>query len=549
MTELHWSEVDGVAVVWAEGRGPLSAGLLFRTGLADEVLATSGQTHLLEHLALSTVPDAYERQNGYVGGVVTGFVTRGSPAEVSAFLQSISCALATLPGDRLDAEKQVVEAEVAARPYDFIGTLLTWRYGAVGHGLTGVTPVGYRNVTLDQLHMLARQRFTRGNAVLWLSGPPPNDLRLVLPHGQKLMVPPLVPVLPDLPSWYVDDACGGVAVSATVPRVTATSLFAAVASRRLRERLRTKRAVSYAPTVGYEPLDADIAHLVLFADSDVERRAELTTALMRVFDTLDDIGDAEVDAARREILDHWTGSLAPPIDERAVHEVQLAAMEWIFGREYESIDVRAGELTSVGAAEVAELGATVQQTALFALPGEAMVRSTMGARAPASTMPPVEGRVVKSVDAPIQPHRLVVGTEGVTLRGPDGSHCTVRYAELAAALAYEDGALQLIGTDGAAVAVEPRLWRDGTSVCRDIRGCVPPHLLFEQGARPDAEIPKGVTSVWRRLLARLSSSRGMLALFLGAAVVVGVIALTRTPLLGVLAAIAYRMVVWPRFME
>jgi hypothetical protein len=36
----------------APGPGPLSAGLVFRVGQADETLAWSGITHMVEHLAL-----------------------------------------------------------------------------------------------------------------------------------------------------------------------------------------------------------------------------------------------------------------------------------------------------------------------------------------------------------------------------------------------------------------------------------------------------------------------------------------------------------------
>lgn len=46
---VHRGTVDGVPVLWSgEGRGRFSVGLVFRVGRADETLATSGLTHLLE---------------------------------------------------------------------------------------------------------------------------------------------------------------------------------------------------------------------------------------------------------------------------------------------------------------------------------------------------------------------------------------------------------------------------------------------------------------------------------------------------------------------
>lgn len=547
--ELHWAEIDGVTVVWAEGTGPLSAGLLFRAGFADETLLTAGHTHLVEHLALSTVPGAQERQNGWVGGVVTGFVTMGRPEEVTAFLGSLCDALTALPAARLEAEKQVLAAEAATRPYDFIGRLLTWRYGAVGYGLAGLPPLGQQTATVDQLQLLTAERFTRASAILWLSGPPPAGLRLGLPAGTSRAAPPLVPILEELPCWYVDDGCGGIAAAATLPRVVSATLFSALATRRLRDRLRREDALSYAPFVGYEPLDRDSAHLVLYADSDAERRAELAEAFMRVVDGLTEVDEAEVAEARREILDSWTGSLAPPPEERVARDVQVAAMDWVFGREYESFEARAEQLTAMTAADVAELGAAVQRTALFALPGQAKLTDSMGSEASASTALPVKGRVVPSVDAPLQPERLIVGDGGVTMLSGHGQDWTVRYDGLAAVLTFDDGAVQLIGTDAASITLEPTLWRGGEILCRQTLERVPAHLVVPQGARPPEAIPHGAMTKWQRLLAHLTNSRHLLLLLLGAVLVAGVFLVTRTPILAALTVLLYRWLLWPRLTE
>ena len=53
-----------------------------------------------------------------------------------------------------------------------------------------------------------------------------------------------------------------------MPRIFASSIFCGIASRRLRKRLRTTDAISYAPSVFYVPLNADTAHLVLYAASE-----------------------------------------------------------------------------------------------------------------------------------------------------------------------------------------------------------------------------------------------------------------------------------------
>lgn len=502
MTELHWTEVNGVATVWTEAPDPLRGGLLFRTGRADETLVTAGQTHLLEHTVLSVINNRFS--NGTVANLVTSFVSMGRPEDLSAFFSRVCEVLQSLPADRLEAEKKVLPAEAASRPYDFCGNLLMWRYGAGGHGLRALPEFGTRNATLDQLQQCRMQRFTRGNAILWLSGPLPANLRLELPPGEKQPLPPLHNLQPALPAWYIDDRCGGIAVGGVVPRVAASSIFSLIASIRLHERLRTGQAVSYNPSVIYEPLNADTAHMVLHADSDQNRRAELAGAFGETFGKLTEFDDAEVDSARKQYLDCMTGPLAPPLSDRMVMEVQRAAVDWLLGREFESTEFIAAEAQSVSAADVAAFGAEMQRTSITAVPSKAKIEPWMGKAAPASNGAAVEGREIANIDAPIRRERLVYGPDGVSVRWPDGSHITARYSDLAAALYYEDGCICLISSDASFVSIEPTLWRNGAPICQEIYKRIPDHLIINQGARSADAIPKPKTTAWQRLRSSLS---------------------------------------------
>ncbi len=506
MTDLHWTEVDHVTTIWVDAPAPLRVGLLFRTGRVDETLAFAGQTHLIEHMALSAMGDITHEHNGFVGGVVTSFSTVGQPEEVSSFLAGICEALTSLPSERLEGEKQILAAEDAARRYDFRSNLLTWRYGAAGYGLIGLPELGFRRATLEQLHEYSAARFTSENAVLWLSGPPPADLRLRLPHGMKQPIPPLTPIRKAFPSWVLDDACGGVAVSATVPRKYVSSIFRVIASRRLYKRLRTTQAVSYAPAVFYDPLDANTAHLVLYADSHKDHRAELVKVFGEVFDELGEVDETDVETARDEILKHRSGVLAPPPTDRAVMDAQLAAMEWILGAEFEPQEVREAQLSAVTPGDVSAFAGDIRETPIFALPSNVALQSCFGKRAPFSSVPIVKGRDAISIDAPIQRERLVYGPDGVSVLFPDGLHFTVRYAELEAALYFDDGAVHLIGSDATTMTVEPTLWRGGQRVCRKIRERVPTHLLVERRSRPAGVIPKPRTTALQRFRARLSKA-------------------------------------------
>ena len=504
MTDLHWTEIDNVTTVWAEAPGPLRAGLLFRTGRADETLITAGQTHLIEHLTLSSIHDPAQHHNGFVGEIITGFFTMGQPAHVTDFLAKVCDTIQAIPGDRLESEKQVLAAESATRRYDFRSNLLVWRYGAAGQGLTGMPEFGLQGITLKQIHDYSAQRFTRENAILWLSGQPPVGLHVRLPHGSKQPPPPLAPIQWTFPGWFVDDACGGIAAGATVPRVSASTIFCEIASRRLREHLRMAKAVSYSPAVIYDHLDAETAHLILYADSDREHRTELVALFGEVLAELGKMDEFEVERARQQIHEHWVGSLAPPLADRLMVETQRAAMDWLFGRKLESLESIAADMLSVTANDVSKFWRDAQSTTMFALPSGILLQPWMGRQIPPSKVPAVEGQKVTSLDAPIQQEHLVYGSDGVSVIWPSGLHFTVRYSQLAGALYYDDGCLCLISSDATTVTIEPSLWQNGQNICRKIREQIPHHLLLKQQPRPTSAIPKPRTTAWQRFQARLT---------------------------------------------
>lgn len=504
MTDYHWTEVDGIPTIWAETDAPLTAGLLFRTGAIDESVPTSGYTHLIEHMAIAATGDHARHSNGLAAEAFTGFYTTGHQEDVTAFLGGICKALANLPGDRLDAEKQILAAENRTRGYDLRGAMFSWRFGATGYGLMRFPGLGAKSATLEQLQAFSAQRFTRENAILWLNSPVPKDLRLDLPAGTKRPLPELKPILANFPCFYTDDNCGGVAIGATVPRVSASSIFNVIAQKRLQEQLRVNKALSYSPAVMYDPITADTAHLILYADSEPNRRVELSDAFGEVFEGLAVINDAELESARKEYLDHMTGPLAPPLQDRIHIEIQRAAIDWILGRENDPIEVVAAEMETVTTADITAFLDGIRKASLIALPSGAYIREWAGERAPNSLGERVKGREVHSVDYPIDRVKLVHGLDGVSLRLPDATHYTVRYHELAGAVHYDDGGVILIGNDATWLTVEPTLWRKGRSVSRAIYDRLPGELLLEHGDRPENEIPKPKTTAWQRFIASLT---------------------------------------------
>jgi len=498
---VNRTEVDGVPVFWTDAPPPVRAGLLFATGRTDESLITSGHTHLIEHLVLSTLDGDRRVRNGFVGGVVTGFTTMGTPDEIAEFVSGVCHNLSELPGDHLDDEHQILAAESATRSYDLIGEHLSWRYGAAGYGVMGFREMGTRSATIETLRERARRMFTRGNAVMWMTAAPSPNLRFDLPEGGKRPGPVLSVVAREYPGWFLDNASGGVSVSATVPRTAVSTIFNDIASTRLNDSLRTEQAISYSPRAMYDPLNGETAHLVLFADAKKERRKELGDAFGAVIEALSSINEVEVSASRARMIDQMTGALAPPPDVAATLLIVQAATEWIHGRPYCSPECLAAELAEVTADDLAAYVADLRGTALFGMPNEALIRPWLGKRAQPTTAELVAGPSAAHMDAPVAKERLVHGADGVSIRYGDGSHRTVRFNAIAAAMRFQDGGLFLMSLDGGSVLVEPTMWRDGSRVSREIEARLPGTLILDQDPREAGAIPKPTTTPWQRMQA------------------------------------------------
>jgi predicted Zn-dependent peptidase len=498
MTKLHWTEVDHVTTIWTESPPPLRAGLLFRTGKIDESLMTAGFTHLIEHLSFSAVQGNPQNHNGFVQGAETGFFTYGKKQDVSNVLANICDALTILPGERLEVEKQVLKAEFASRPYDLKVNLLNWRYGAAGYGLPAYPELGMQIASLEQLREYAAQRFTSDNAVLWLSGPIPEGLRLNLPRGIKHAIPRLNSFQQTFPCWIVDNVCGGIATGSIVPRTHAATIFCEIVNTRLRKQLREEKAVSYAPSVIYEPLNSEVAHLVFHADSEPNRREELVNCFGEFFQGLSEIDNSEFEAARSQVFEVLNGSMAPSGADQMVIQVQRAATDWIMGHEYEPLTVIIAQLKSVKIDDLITIARDLEATTIFALPSGAPLLPWCGKKAPISIWPMVNGEVVKNCDHPINSEEILYGSDGVSVHRPNILHVTVKYSDMAAAVSYEDGAIHLFGADGSFIAVEPTLWRNGRKICKKILEKIPNRLLIEHYPRPVEDIPMPKTTAWQR---------------------------------------------------
>ena len=117
--ELHDEVRDGLRVFSVSApRETMRATLFFRVGQADETLATSGWTHLLEHSALHGWSDPRLAFNAAVGLYETGFDVDGEPEAVLEHLLKLTRWLAEpdLSGIGHEATAQRMAGIGPARP-------------------------------------------------------------------------------------------------------------------------------------------------------------------------------------------------------------------------------------------------------------------------------------------------------------------------------------------------------------------------------------------------------------------------------------------------
>lgn len=282
------AEIAGVpAFVVPDGPRVPVVGLTFRVGRADETAATSGLSHLVEHLALPATTATPFDFNGTVDTLFTSLFASGDVDDLREFVATTSGLLADLPEERLEIERRILVAEESTRSTGGARQALALRFGPVGHGLPGYFEYGLRRAEWPEVTRWASERFTAASAAFWLSGATIDDLGLEfeLPGGGRREEPPVPREIDDLstPAVYAAGSSVGVCLSLLADRRAATRLALDIYADALRERLRYELALSYSIEHDLHALTADVSHLCVTADVADEHIAtwleEATTIL------------------------------------------------------------------------------------------------------------------------------------------------------------------------------------------------------------------------------------------------------------------------------
>jgi hypothetical protein len=455
---------SGAELLWLPAEGPITAGMLFRTGRVDERLPTSGVNHLIEHLVLEALPRDLQ-VNGYVSFVETAFYIRGDAGEVASFFELVCAHLRDLPLDRLDAERRVLTAEHFARGPVGAGGVFPLRYGSVGPGLVGYEEYGLRTLEADDLRRWAAERFTARNAVIWVSGgDAPPDLDVDLTPGRRQAIPEPCPTAHRAyPSW-VGWGSGGVALSMVMPPCAGVRTALLAARRRGHDRLRRDDGLIYDLGLDMSVLGPEVDHVMFAASAPADRSAAVASDMLEVLREIAADGptdrelELEVDAWQKWQEDPTAGS--GKLDRRALGR--------LVGR-----PITAGP-AGVGREEAAQALAEAMESLLVVVPQGVRPSLNLPGESPAPEFRPAGGEVVRERGKRRKKTRFVIGDDGIAVAGPDpASRYGLPFAGCEAVIKGPAGSLTLIDDSGAWLALEPAILANGDTLGKRILAGVP----------------------------------------------------------------------------
>lgn len=471
---------------YAETPPPFVVSALFRVGRADESATTSGKTHLVEHLALPAQSRRRIDFNGTVDNIITSFWASGGEDEARAFVEATARSLAALPIDRLETERQILLAEEATQGPNLTRLAFALRYGPIGQGLTGYDEYGLRRVTREDVLEWSAERFTRGNAAIWLTGPEPGALDLELPDGARHLSPAastISEVRDALPSIYRGGPQGAVAFSFESDRSMAFRIGLNVLTHRIQDRLRFELGLAYNVETIFVPMTAERVHVVIVSDATDDNVRRVTAEALRTIDELaaDGPSDEELDDELFQARRYSANA------SELQSQLFYAAAQHLLGAPDEtaaSLLAAQERLTSENVARSLEEART---TLLVIVPDSPVELPGLN-EYPNSSATVVEGRRFRPPGLRLRSGslpELVVGAEGASVSVGD-FRTAARFDECVALLRHPDGTRTLLSEDGFFVVVDPSSWRKGSEAVAAVEAAVPAELVVRMDPSPEA---------------------------------------------------------------
>ncbi len=442
-------EIDGMPVLWVPSDSrDLTGGIIVRVGLSDEPFVRRGFTHLIEHLALSTLNVDYD-YNGFVDSTTTNFIARGSTDDVLHFVESTLAALSALPYDRLDVERRVLLAESERNGVSSSASALAVLYGANGVGSMALPEMGLWQATPETLDGWLADWFTGQNMALWFAGPEP--LRPSLANVRNGARRPTVMMKrnPSTGPGYFVDAVPGPGLVNVVGRSPLVAAGLAIVTDRLTDRLRTTEGMSYSVSSSVQPLNASATLLTLAADCRIDDVDDVFDIMVMELNRFAFEGPSakEVDdylRKRRRVIDE-DGAPVAKASTAAYHRLQSAPT-------IDPVDALA-EVEEASPPTIAAAVGDIIRTAVWIVPPGATVRDRR--------FTPVRTYAATGPAGPAYPSTLSdaeLVIDGVTIGLADrgnGLAIVMDIQDLVGAVAYQDGAHTFHRNDAVSLTIQP----------------------------------------------------------------------------------------------
>lgn len=457
-----WGALDGIPVCTGSATGPITAGLVVRAGVCDETLATHGIGHLIEHLLLSRIDLTPGTWNGLVDTQTTNFVVRGGPEEVRRFFDGIVEAIVRPPYERIPMEANVLKVEASGRGTSLLDQSARLRMGPRSYGLRSYREFFLEHPAPELVHRWLTQHYVRENAVIWASGPLPDDLSVALPSGSSVPLPP--------PTWlerrypaFATTADPLLGVTGGTEWSPVVDLAWAAVEIHLRDALRTQRGLSYGVTGARELMDGDLlAHLSISADGVAESFSQVRDVMANELHVLSTIGPSPV------VLEQARARLRPDADdEHDLGHPAAMARAHLLGRPFVSPADRVAVQQAATCEQVAAVLADVLQSALWLTPPEVQWSDPEVTQIREQSERVVDGQELISRRAEPLDERVVVAYDGISSVHDAGAHAiTVTFDDVAAVLAHADGSRTFVGNDGLAVLFDAEQWQHADDITR-----------------------------------------------------------------------------------
>ena len=379
------------------------------------------------------------------------------------------------------------------------------------------------------------------NAVLCVVGDIPAGLRIPLSECAKPEMEPLRPCELDLPVYLVAGH-GGIGMSLIGDAEPASGAALAILQSRLTHQLRHQRGLSYQVTLASQYLDLRLRHAWIAADALPDEIPMAAHVALTVLEEL-----AAGGATEQELADYVQRSSRAAEAPDALWQLLLGQARacLLRGQIHDQAGLlrRAAALTS---RDIATAMTDLRRRMIVVTPQvlpAVQARMHLLRAAPAAA---VTGIRYPAREAPVS---LIIGADGVSLRGEPDLLATVRFDDLAALLRWNDGTQMLVGNDGFQIRLAAEDWNGADQALSDVPGLVaagqivtidaagpPGHLVSPPPPEP---VPSATApSRWRSARTRLVVFWLLLAVWLLLASVALAVKLISLPLFAVLVVAA-----------